>query len=392
MFFHNLKYALKTLFKNKILIFWTYAFPILLGTFFYMAFSNIENSEKLKIMDIAIVKNETFEKSEIYQKAFDSLSKEGENQLFHIQYVKEEEANQLLMEDTIIGYVLFETEPKVVLKASGEYETILKYIVDEIVQSETIIQNIVEKKFENFSQEENQNLENFYENLSEEITKVLEENGLPIKDNSSKNLSYTMIEFYTLLAMTALYGGILGMVSINQNLPNMSHKGKRVSVSPTSKKTIILSSALASYITQLIGIALLFFYTIFILHIEYGNLWYVVPLLFVGCLAGLSFGIFLATAFKTNENVKTGIVISFTMLNCFLSGMMGITMKYIVDKNLPLLNKINPASMITDGLYALYYYDTFDRYYFNIQSLLLFSGVMIFLSIIFLRRQKYDCI
>ena len=77
MFFHNLKYALKTLFKNKILIFWTYAFPILLGTFFYMAFSNIENSEKLKIMDIAIVKNETFEKSEIYQKAFDSLSKEG---------------------------------------------------------------------------------------------------------------------------------------------------------------------------------------------------------------------------------------------------------------------------------------------------------------------------
>ena len=60
MSFHNFKYALKTLFKNKMLIFWTFAFPIILGTFFNMAFSNIENSEKLDIIDIAIVNNEEF--------------------------------------------------------------------------------------------------------------------------------------------------------------------------------------------------------------------------------------------------------------------------------------------------------------------------------------------
>lgn len=48
MFIHNFIYSFKTLFKNKALIFWTFAFPIILGTFFNMAFSNIENSEKLK--------------------------------------------------------------------------------------------------------------------------------------------------------------------------------------------------------------------------------------------------------------------------------------------------------------------------------------------------------
>ena len=46
MFLHNLKYTIKTLFKNKILIFWTFAFPIILGIFFNMAFSNIEKSRK----------------------------------------------------------------------------------------------------------------------------------------------------------------------------------------------------------------------------------------------------------------------------------------------------------------------------------------------------------
>ena len=55
MFIHNFKYAFKTLFKNRMLIFWTFAFPIILGTLFNMAFSNIENSEKLDIINIAIM-------------------------------------------------------------------------------------------------------------------------------------------------------------------------------------------------------------------------------------------------------------------------------------------------------------------------------------------------
>jgi len=67
-------------------------------------------------------------------------------------------------------------------------------------------------------------------------------------------------------------------------------------------------------------------------------------------------------------------------------------MKYIIDKNVPIVNKLNPASMITDGFYSLYYYDTLDRYLFNIASLLIFSGIMILISYFGLGRQKYDSI
>ena len=45
MFWHNFVYSLKTLFKSKSLIFWTFVFPILLGTFFKLAFSNIEKNK-----------------------------------------------------------------------------------------------------------------------------------------------------------------------------------------------------------------------------------------------------------------------------------------------------------------------------------------------------------
>ena len=73
MFIHNLKYSLKTLFRNKMLIFWTFAFPIILGTMFNLAFSNIANSEKFDIIDIAIVKNDDFENNEAYKTVFEQL-------------------------------------------------------------------------------------------------------------------------------------------------------------------------------------------------------------------------------------------------------------------------------------------------------------------------------
>ena len=73
MFFHNFKYTLKTLFRNKALIFWTFAFPIILGTLFKLAFSNIENKEKLDIIDIAIVDDQNFEDSPVYKEVFKTL-------------------------------------------------------------------------------------------------------------------------------------------------------------------------------------------------------------------------------------------------------------------------------------------------------------------------------
>ena len=56
---HNFKYTLKTIFKSKALIFWTFAFPLIMATFFNMAFSDIEENEKLNVIDIAIINDST---------------------------------------------------------------------------------------------------------------------------------------------------------------------------------------------------------------------------------------------------------------------------------------------------------------------------------------------
>ena len=393
MFIHNFKYSLKTLFRNKALIFWTFAFPIILGTFFNMAFSNIESSEKLDIINIAIIKNDDFNNNEIFKTAFEELSdKNNDDRLFETRYTTEEEAKKLLEDEEIVGYMkLVNDEPKLTFTTSGINETIFKYVSEEITQTSNIIKYLSEEEIKKEMIAGNYNID--YESIYNRVIELTEEDNVRLNNVSNSNLGYTMIEFYTLIAMACLYGGLLGAVAINQNLANMTNQGKRVSVSPTSKGKIILSSVLASYITQLVGVALLFLYTIFVLKVDYGNkLGLDIALAMAGSLAGLSLGVAVATTIKSNDNVKTGIIIAITMLGCFLSGMMGITMKYIIDKNIPIINKLNPASMITDGFYSLYYYDTLDRYIFDIGSLLIFALILIAISYISLRRQKYDSI
>lgn len=384
----HLNYAFKMLIKDKMLIFWTFAFPLILGTFFYLAFSNIENSEKLSIIPIAIVEDEELTKNSIFKTAFDTLSSpKSDHQLFQTRYTTAEEAKKLLEDNAIVGYLqLKEQEPQLTFNTNGIDETIFQFVTEEMNQRSQLISHLIEKKISE-APEMAPNPEEIYQ----DVINLVNENNVRVVDRSSEHLSYTQVEFYTLVAMTCLYGGTLSMISINRILANMSPQGKRTSISPVKKWRLIFSHLLASYFVQLLGLALLFAYTVFILKVDYGeHLPLIVLLAIIGSFCGLTLGMAVGVLFKVNENIKIGILISLTMLGCFLSGMMGITMKYVIDTHLPLLNQLNPASMITDGLYSLYYYETFDRYWANIFHLLMVSVVLIGISIFSLRGQTYD--
>ena len=380
MFINNFKYSFKVLIRNKGLIFWTFAFPILLGLFFYFAFSDIENKE--------------FQNDEFYKEAIKELSdKNNSSRMFNTKYVSKKDAEEKLKNKKLSGYLEFTNDNvNITFNSSGVNETIIKYVVSELKSDRKIMNDLVRReviKSQNNSYDKIINYEEIYNN----VIKILNEDNVKLNNISNKNLSYTMIEYYTLIAMACLYGSMLSMYITNFKLANMNSVGKRTSLSPTSKTKLLLSSLLSSYLVQLIGLTLLFIFIIFVIKVDYGNnLPLVISLSLVGSLSGLTLGVFVASKFKVSEGSKIGILISVIMLGSFLSGMMGITMKYVIDKNIPIINKLNPVNMITDGLYSLYYYNTLDRYYFNIISLVIFSIIMMILSINSLRRQKYDSI
>lgn len=393
MFLHNLKYTIKTLFKNKILIFWTFAFPIILGIFFNMAFSNIEKDEKLKVFDIAVVNDSQFENQKIYQEALKELSADdSENKLFNIKYVKKEKADSLLDDSDIEGYIIFKNEePQVVVKKNGTYQTLIRFVVTEIGQNKAIIEDLTKKTVENEIAKGSTSFDP--EKIAKDILEKINNGQVNMKNISASNLSYMQIEFYTLIAMTCMYCGMLGLTAINNCLANMSSKGKRISVSPNKKSIIVLSSAIGSYLVSMVGIAILILFLRFVLKVDFGgNTPLVILLSAVGDLAGISMGVLIASVFRVSEGAKTGITIAITMFLSVLSGMMGVTLKYVIDKNVPVINLINPNNLITDGFYSLYYYDTLDRYLRDVTYLLVFVVICLTISFISLRREKYDSI
>lgn len=391
MFIHNLKYTIKTLFKNKVLIFWTFAFPIILGLFFNMAFSNIEKDEKLQVFDIAVVNNNQFQKEKIYQEALKKLS-HGEDKLFNIKYVSQKKAAKLLNNSDIKGYIIFKNDkPEVVIKENGTYQTIIKFVIAEINQNKIMIENLSKKEVEN--EITNGNVSIDQEKIVDNILNKIKSEKVEFKNISNSNLSYMQMEYYTLIAMACMYGGMLGLTAINNSLANMSSKGKRISVSPNKKSVIVLSSAIGSYIVSLVGLVLLLVFLKLILKVDFGdNAFLVILLSMIGNLAGISLGVLIASIFRVSEGAKTGITIAITMFLSVLSGMMGVTLKYVIDKNIPVVNLINPNNLITDGFYSLYYYDTLNRYFRDISYLLIFIIICLTISFVSLRREKYDSI
>lgn len=400
MFKHIFINRLKMLLRTKATIFWTLVFPIILATFFNLAFGNLAEEEKFEPFNIAVIQNENYENEANFKALVEALSADGEDKMFNVQYVEnKEEADKLLDDNEIKGYLevkdvltleennnkeetsdelLNENNSKnnikITVKENGATQTILKSIVDNYYQTYSMIGNIAEinpqsLNFNPMTDLDNNNFE----------------------DNSNKNMDYVVVYFYTLIGMTCLYGGFFGINAINEVEANLSKRAARTSVAPTHKLKTLVASLLAGFIIQYAEVLILLAYLIFALGVDFGNqTLYIILLTLFGSLAGTTTGMLIGACNKKSENAKVGILISFTMTCSFLAGMMILDMKYIIAKNVPILAKINPVSMITDGLYSLYYYDTLERYFFNIISLIIFSAVMVFASYFFIRRKKYD--
>ncbi|MDO5569272.1 MAG: ABC transporter permease [bacterium] len=381
MFKHLFINKMKILLKNKTMLFWSLIFPFILGTFFQLALGNVDESFEMKVIPIAIVDNQYYQEDKILKEVISGLSKENENQLFDTVYVSESEAQKLLDDEKIDGYILLneDNSPQMMVKTNGINQTIIKSVLDEYYQMSSATTQMI-----------TYNPEILYNGILETI---YEEKSYII-DDSKENIDFSINYFFTLIAMTCLYGSLIGLEVIKDCEANLSKKGARMCMSPVNKFKIILAGLLAGYIIQLVSLTLLFLYLIFVFNINLGNqILPTVGLAMIGCLAGTSLGTFVGVANRKSEGFKIGILISITMTCCFLSGMMGvINIKVFFDETFPLLAKINPINIITDGLYSIFAYDTLDVYYNCLIRISIFSLILIILSFVFIRRKKYDSI
>lgn len=355
-------------------MFWTFLFPILLATLFNLAFSNLASADSFLKVNVAVVQNEELDQNPAFTQAIN-----GADHLFVVQYTTRDEADALLKENQIDGYIVFDSDLNLVVNQSGLNQTIIRGFLDDFVQSSATIVTVISQ---NPAALDNGILAGI-SSRTEYLTAVSASQSNPDPDPV---VNY----FYALIAMTCLYGGFLGVKEVVAIQADLSAVGARINLAPTNKLTVFLSSMLAATTIQLLELLILLTFLIKVLGISFGDqLGYIALTCVVGSLTGVTFGACIGSIIKKGEGLKIGILIGSTMTMSFLAGMMSADMKYIVMTKAPILSYLNPANLITDSFYALYYYNTHTQFFTDI---LLLCGFTLFFSAVtyfVIRRQKY---
>lgn len=375
MFLHLFKYKLKILTKPSEELFWTLCFPLILGTFFFIAFGGyMSNSEEFHTIPVAVVREV---ENPIFEEVLASLSTEGDTKLFSTQFVEEANAKELLLDGKVDAILYISDAITMGVSKKGINQSIIKSVLDEYKQTSDVIATIGQTNPEALAVA----LEHLQKNIqtNKEIT-------LTEKNNMDPMSSY----FFALISMSCLYGclfGLKGALSIQSNLTPLA---ARRNISPTHKLKIILSDFFSSVLVHYATIVVLLLYLVFGLHINFGNqLGFVFLTAFVGSIIGVSFGFFVGSISKLGENTKNAIIMGVSMIFCFFGGLMFINIKDMVERNFPILNRINPACLISDAFYSLSVYSSHDRYFMNMSILIGMAFLLCTLSYLIIRRETY---
>ncbi len=393
MFFRIFVYKLKELSRKFWLVGWNFIFPLVLATAFYLGFGNLvkDDPEYFHTIEVGYV-NETIDRSES-EKIEDASGDEEDNAFYQVleELAKENVNNNPLLaihiyetsknaeldmnQGNIAGFYLEkDDEVETIVPANGMTATTMNEIIREYNNQKSLIQKV--------AKEHPEKIEKAIQIVSNPKTYLKQ---YDFGNDTSQYMQY----FFALLAMTSLFSSWISTSMLEGICANMSERGKRFECAPVNKLSSITAGILAGLFLQAMSNIVVIMYIEYVLGIHFGipmGAMFLISTL--GSAMGISFGVFIGAICKRKE-LLISIPLAFTMLCSMLSGLMWGQMKQMIQSHCPMINKINPAAVLTDCLYVRATYGKTDAYYFDIISMGVITFVLLLLSSILLRRRKY---
>ena len=382
MFLNILCKKLKICINNKQNVFWTLMFPIILGTLFTVAFGGIFESYKFEEIKTAVVfDTDNTQVIENAKTVLENISNDG-RKLLDIQYLGYDEAEALLKDgEKVNGIIRVKEDGKLALDiiSNGNASTIQQSIVTGYNQNVTMIEKVASEHPEKLSE--------VLKGVSESTSYVLPKSlgG----DNKDPFISY----FYNLLAMTTLFAAMHSLRIGNNTQANMSKVGARANASPVRRMSFQIAGFIASFLVSLALVEIGLTFMIFVLKVEFGGDILMIYLTSgIATLLGVSLGFFIGNLGSFSLDKKESILVAITLTGCALSGLMYGDMKIIITEKAPIINKINPAAVISDSYYALNMFGAGNRYFETVIYMVGLSLVLTIGGLLLGRKVSYDSI
>lgn len=378
MFFRLFFYSIKRQLRDKELVFWNLCFPIILGTLFVVTFGGYMQKEEVFLtVETAYVCEEG--KNAGFEEMLDTLQ-EGEEPLLSVKTCSMEEAKRLLLEEEVHGIFVNEADDvHLYVKEQGITESILKTILSRYQQSEAMMMKILN--------EHPEKLEELLDGMREEVSYVTEEKY------TDASMDSMMEYYYALIAMSCLYGCFAGVVCAVSNKADITPLGARRCIASTNRFAALAADLVSAFVLQFCYTTIAVLYLKYVQKISFGDkMPYLLLVVAAGAWIGIATGFFIGSIGKAKEGTKTGLALSITMLECFLSGLMVGNMYHVVQRICPVINKINPAALIVNALYSLDIYSDYRRFWQNMEIIGIISLLLIIGGFWVVRRERYASI
>lgn len=384
MFIRDFLYTIKILMRAKVSLFWTLVFPILLATFMYMAFGNIyEQDEMFSNIKVAVVTEDESANGLNYM--LDALS-DGDDALLSVARMSESNAEKALADEEVEG-IIYTDDVKLTVAESSVNASILEIVLSEYKQYEHALMDIykdgigLQQYMSGTSCGDD--MSNLVEKLSEQRSYYTEKSSTEGSQNVYNNY------FYAIFAMSCLFASLSSIEMMSNLQANVSATGKRKNVSPQRKMTFVLAEFAALLLIHFVVEVISFIYMSCI-GVDFGDrVWEILLTLFVGCFIGLAIGVIVGAISKLAEGTKIGIVIGISMVMSILSDLCINGIKYEIQQHVPIINKLNPAALISDSFYALNVYSDHQVFTENIVIMTIEAVVLIAVGILMVRRNRY---
>lgn len=372
---HLMKNDLKVLFRSPETIFWPFVFPLILGTLFFFSFGQMEEAD-FETVPVAVVQQDNADKS--FTEFLKSME-DDDSKLVEVKVMSENKAKKALEDKSIEGIYEVDDTPSLVVGTTGIEQSILQSLLESYQNGKETITNIAKTHPEGLQAAAKQMAN--YEELVEQVSL------------GGKTTNVTAQFFYALIAMACLYGGFIGFDVANRLQANLSAVAARRCVAATSKMKLILSQLLVGFSVHFFNVLVLILYLRYVLHMDFqGEMPRMMIVILIGEITGVSMGIFIGSISRLSEAAKVGINLAVSMGCSFLAGLMNANMKDIVEKSMPIINRINPAALISDAFYCINVYDDPARYMRNIITLAVICMILTVGAFLMIRRERYDSI
>lgn len=371
--------------RDKSLLVWTLAFPIIMSSIFMAMFSNLDEHYAPEACALGVVGDANYDDAYGLDETLAAISdSSAEDQLATtVTFDSETEAIQAANAGDIDAYLTVDEagtpQLHVASRMNGQLSPeIIRTVLDSYLHTREAYETVATK---NAALLANGDVLAAFRSDAVQTVRLQATKSSPDPD-----VRY----YFSLLAMTAGMGSMLVGYAIRGVQPKGSAVGARRSLAGTARWRVLLGTILGAWACQFVCMLTAMAFMWAVVGVNFGDspLLVVVAVLvssLMACAAGSFFG--------GGTGFEPGMVSGVTCLLSLFTGLYGTAAQRLADgleAAVPALVHANPLWQMSNCFYSLLYYDTLGPFLTSCLTLLAMAAAFFALAALHMRRLSYD--